>query len=138
MNAQRLGSSISGDSEVAGALRSRLPRLPMRSLFPTTLQNPELLTPSASDCAARRPLTKSEEEETIIINRPGRSTYPDEKSVLTSGATPLFGSGHSPHSIAHPSLRTSRHTRPPGAAATAAGELLTRTATRTTLALALA
>ena len=66
MNAQRLGSSISGDSEVAGALRSRLPRLPMRSLFPTTLQNPELLTPSASDCAARRPLTKSEEEETII------------------------------------------------------------------------
>ena len=88
MNAQRLGSSISGDSEVAGALRSRLPRLPMRSLFPTTLQNPELLTPSASDCAARRPLTKSEEEETIIINRPGRSTYPDEKSVLTSGATP--------------------------------------------------
>ena len=62
----------------------------MRSLFPTTLQNPELLPPSASDCAARRPLTKSEEEETIIINRPGRSTYPDEKSVLTSGATPLF------------------------------------------------
>ena len=87
VNAQRLGSSISGDSEVAGALRSRLPRLPMRSFF-TRLQNPELLTPSASDCAARRPLTKSEEEETIIINRPGRSTYPDEKSVLTSGATP--------------------------------------------------
>lgn len=95
MNAQRLGSSISGDSEVAGALRSRLPRLPMRSLFPTTLQNPELLTPSASDCAARRPLTKSEEEETIIINRPGRSTYPDEKSVLTSGATPALMLGMS-------------------------------------------
>ena len=72
VNAQRLGSSISGDSEVAGALRSRLPRLPMRSLFPTTLQNPELLTPSASDCAARRPLTKSEEEETIIINHRGQ------------------------------------------------------------------
>ena len=33
-------------------------------------------------------LTKSEEEETIIINRPDRSTYLQEKSVLTSGATP--------------------------------------------------
>ncbi|MGB6604924.1 MAG: hypothetical protein WBE65_11605, partial [Steroidobacteraceae bacterium] len=26
-------------------------------------------------------------------NRPGRSTYPDEKSVLTSGATPDFRVG---------------------------------------------
>jgi len=33
-------------------------------------------------------LTTSEDEETITINRPGRSTYPEEKSVLTSGATP--------------------------------------------------
>jgi hypothetical protein len=33
-------------------------------------------------------LTKTEEEETIIINRPDRSTYPKEKSVLRSGATP--------------------------------------------------
>ena len=110
MNAQRLGSSISGDSEVAGALRSRLPRLPMRSLFPTTLQNPELLTPSASDCAARRPLTKSEEEETIIINRPGRSTYPDEKSVLTSGATP--SSQHRRRNFADPSVVDHRAWRP--------------------------
>jgi hypothetical protein len=53
------------------------------------LQNPELLTPSASDCAARRRLTKSEDKETIIINRSGRSTYPEEKSVQTSGATPI-------------------------------------------------
>jgi hypothetical protein len=60
----------------------------MRSLFSMTLQNPELLPPSASDCAARRRLTKSEEEETIIINRSGRSTDPEEKSVQTSGATP--------------------------------------------------
>jgi hypothetical protein len=34
-------------------------------------------------------LTKTEEEETIIINRPDRSTYPKEKSVLRSGATPV-------------------------------------------------
>jgi hypothetical protein len=30
----------------------------------------------------------SQEQENIIINRPGRSTYPQEKSVLTSAATP--------------------------------------------------
>jgi hypothetical protein len=34
-------------------------------------------------------LTKNEDEETMTINLPGRSTYPEEKSVLTSGATPL-------------------------------------------------
>ena len=62
----------------------------MCSLFPTALQNPELLPPAAGDCTAGRRLTKSEEEETIIINRPGESTYPEEKSVLTSGATPDY------------------------------------------------
>jgi hypothetical protein len=40
------------------------------------------------DCAAGRGLTKNEDEETIIINRPGTSTYPEEKTALTSGATP--------------------------------------------------
>ena len=34
-------------------------------------------------------LTKTEEEGSISINRPDRSTYPEEKSVLRSGATPL-------------------------------------------------
>jgi hypothetical protein len=82
-------TGISGDTEVAGALRSRLLRPPMRSLFPTTPQNPDLLPATPADCPAWRGLTKSKEEETIIINRPGRSTYPDEKSVLRSGATPL-------------------------------------------------
>jgi hypothetical protein len=81
----------------------------MRSLFSTTLQNPELLPPVASDCAARRRLTKSEEEETIIINRSGRSTYPEEKSVQTSGATPVFGRARAtPWPIvaaAHPHIR---------------------------------
>jgi len=57
-----------------------------------TLQNPELqeLLPLAgADCPARRRLTKTKEEETIIINRSGRSTYPEEKSVSRSGATPI-------------------------------------------------
>src|SRR5215471_12112429 len=62
----------------------------MRSLFPTTLQNPELLSRAGADCPARRRLTKTKEEETIIINRSDRSTYPEEKSVSRSGATPLF------------------------------------------------
>lgn len=88
MNAHRLRSSIWGDTKKAGASRSPLLHPPMRSDFPMILQNPELLTPSASDCAARRRLTKREEKETIIINRSGRSTYPKEKSVQTSGATP--------------------------------------------------
>jgi hypothetical protein len=65
-------TGISGDTEVSGALRSRLLRLLMRSLFPTTLQNPELLPAAPADCPTCRGLTKSEEEETIIINRPGR------------------------------------------------------------------
>jgi hypothetical protein len=34
-------------------------------------------------------LTKIQDKETIIIHRPGRSTYPEEKSVLTSGPTPV-------------------------------------------------
>jgi hypothetical protein len=33
-------------------------------------------------------LTRTEDDETIIINRSGRSTHPDRKSVQTSGATP--------------------------------------------------
>lgn len=90
MNANRLRSSIWGDAKAAGASRSSLLHPPMRSVFPMILQNPELLTPSASGCAARRRLTKSEEKETIIINRSGRSTYPEEKSVQTSGATPVI------------------------------------------------
>jgi hypothetical protein len=34
-------------------------------------------------------LTIDTEQDTIIINRSGRSTYPEEKSVQTSGATPV-------------------------------------------------
>jgi len=53
---------------------------------------PELLPPFGRETALRvRGLTKTEEEETIIINRSDRSTYPDEKSVLRSGATPHVG-----------------------------------------------
>jgi hypothetical protein len=45
------------------------------------------LPPSAADCVTRRRLTKKQEQETII-NRSDRSTYPEEKSVQTSGAIP--------------------------------------------------
>ena len=48
----------------------------------------ELLPASPADRGTRRRLTKTEEKETIIINRSGRSTHPEEKSVQTSGATP--------------------------------------------------
>ena len=36
-----------------------------------------------------RRLTKTEESERIVINRSGRSTYLDQKSVLRTGATPV-------------------------------------------------
>jgi hypothetical protein len=53
------------------------------------MRQPELLPPFGRETALwARGLTKTEEEETIIINCSGRSTYPDEKSVLRSGATP--------------------------------------------------
>ena len=64
-----------------------------------TLENPELLPRAGADCPARRRLTKTKEEETIIINRSGRSTYPEEKSVSRSGATPdldWYGKEHLP------------------------------------------
>ena len=48
----------------------------------------ELLTPAASDRGTRRRLTKAKDAAKIIINRQGRSTYPDEKSVSRSEATP--------------------------------------------------
>jgi HTH-like domain len=75
------------DVQVAGISRNRLLDLLRRSDFSGQRKNPELLPLNAADCACSRPLTKNEDEETIIINRPGRSTYPEEKSVLTSGAT---------------------------------------------------
>jgi hypothetical protein len=43
----------------------------------------------AGDCSAWRRLTKSQEQENIISNRPGRSTYPQENSVLTSAVFDL-------------------------------------------------
>ena len=51
----------------------------------------ELLPPAAADWATGVRLIKIDEEDrNSIINRPGRSTYPKEKSVLTSGATPGY------------------------------------------------
>src|SRR5271166_2962727 len=81
-------TQISGDAQVAGISRNRLLELLRRSDFSGQRKKPELLPLNAADCACSRPLTTSEDEETITINRPGRSTYPEEKSVLTSGATP--------------------------------------------------
>jgi hypothetical protein len=45
---------------------------------------------AAANRATRRPLTKDTEQKTIIINRSGRSIYPEEKSVQTSGATSVL------------------------------------------------
>jgi len=92
MTDKELISSISGDTEVAGTPSIAAPG----ALYAADLSTPKAkkpepeLLPSRGRVTAlrRRRLTKTEEEETIIINRPGRSTYPEQKSVLTSGATP--------------------------------------------------
>ena len=53
----------------------------------------ELLPPAAADRSSRVRLKQSQETEVSIINRPDRSTHPDEKSVLRSGATPGVRTG---------------------------------------------
>src|ERR1039457_6895754 len=82
----------SGDTDVAGTLSIAAPR----ALYAVASghkpkKNPEELLPaSPADRGSGIRLIKSEDrKKDDIINRPGRSTYPREKSVLTSGATPL-------------------------------------------------
>src|ERR1022692_4271440 len=82
----------SGDTEVAGTLSIAAPR----ALYAVASghepkKNPEELLPaSPADRGSGIRLIKSEDrKKDDIINRPGRSTYPREKSVLTSGATPV-------------------------------------------------
>jgi hypothetical protein len=81
----------SGDTDVAGTLSIAAPR----ALYAVASghkpkKNPEELLPaSPADRGSGIRLIKSEDrKKDDIINRPGRSTYPREKSVLTSGATP--------------------------------------------------
>jgi hypothetical protein len=84
-------TGFSGNTEVAGTLSIATPRALYAVAFGTKPKKnpPELLPPSAADCACGIRLTKSEDEKTgNIINRPHGSTYLEEKSVLTSGATP--------------------------------------------------
>src|ERR1017187_5215009 len=83
----------SGDTEVAGTLSIAAPR----ALYAVASghkpkKNPEELLPaSPADRGSGIRLIKSEDrKKDDIINRPGRSTYPREKSVLTSGATPQY------------------------------------------------
>src|SRR5450755_1765118 len=84
----------SGDTDVAGTLSIAAPR----ALYAVASghkpkKNPEELLPaSPAERGSGIRLIKSEDrKKDDIINRPGRSTYPREKSVLTSGATPLRG-----------------------------------------------
>jgi hypothetical protein len=83
MTANRGITAISGYSELAGTLEIVDPA-PLYAVNFCTLRSntpqPQPLPPAAGDCAAGRGLTKSEDEETITIKRPDRSTYPEEKS----------------------------------------------------------
>ena len=57
-----------------------------------TLQNPELLPLAGADCPARRRLTKTKEEETIIINRSGRPLIP-KRNPSQEAEPPLLAGG---------------------------------------------
>jgi hypothetical protein len=94
MIAQARTRSISGHSKVAGTRSIAAPGALYAVDFSTP--KPKSRTRSFSRpsgvrlrCGGRRLLTKTEEAETIIINRPDRSTYPEQKFVSRSGATPI-------------------------------------------------
>jgi hypothetical protein len=93
MSAKGFSTAITGDTEVAGTPSIAAPgALYAVDFGPKTKKHPaELLPPAAADCLSGIRLTQSKDgQDDDIINRPGRSTYLEEKSVLTSGATPLL------------------------------------------------
>jgi hypothetical protein len=57
--------------------------------FSAESKNQELLALITADRAYRGPLKKIKDEKTMTIQGLGRSTYPEEKSVLRSGATAI-------------------------------------------------
>src|ERR1700722_17087858 len=85
-------TTFSGDTDVAGTLAIAAPRASYAVVFGSKPKKnpPELLPPSAADCACGIRLEKIEDGKTGIINRSHESTYLDEKSVLTSEATPAL------------------------------------------------
>jgi hypothetical protein len=92
MTAHASVSSIAGDTEVAGTLEIAAPAALYAvgfSIPKPKNRNRSFSRPSGVrlHCGGRR-LTKTKAQETIIINRPDRSTYPEQKSVSRSGATP--------------------------------------------------
>jgi hypothetical protein len=93
MTGNTRSASLSRDTEVAAPLEIAAPGPLYEADFSKLTQktrNRSLSRPSGVRLrCGRRRLTKTEEEESIIINRPDRSTYPEQKSVSTSGATPV-------------------------------------------------
>jgi hypothetical protein len=96
LSTYRRGKSVrttraTADTDVAGTLAIAAPRALYAAAFGSKPKKnpPELLPPSAADRACGIRLKKIEDGKTDnIINRPHGSTYLEEKSVLTSGATP--------------------------------------------------
>lgn len=95
----RLMSSISGGAEAAASPDDRQCRGLICGAFSRRwLQNsePELLPPTGETALRERRLTKSEEEESMIINRSGRSSYPERKALEEAEApiNPRSATGH--------------------------------------------
>jgi integrase len=80
MTDNTLVRSISGGAEVAAPLEIAAPGGLYAVGFLRRQQQSASRAPSGRETARRgRPLTKTEEEESIIINRPDRSTYPEQE-----------------------------------------------------------
>jgi hypothetical protein len=103
MTSKSFITGFSGGIEVAGTLAIAAPRALYAVAFGSKRKKnpPELLPPAAADRACGIRLKQIKDGKTgNIINRSHGSTYLDEKSVLTSGATPetvraalIFGGG---------------------------------------------
>src|ERR1700677_5129476 len=100
MNSKSFITGLAGGIEVAGTLAIAAPLGLYAVAFGSKRKKnpPELLPPAAADRACGIRLKQIKGGKTgNIINRSHGSTYLDEKSVLTSGATP--GRSFSPPTI---------------------------------------
>ena len=99
MNGYSRRDRESGDAQVTGSPRSPFQRFPIRLNFLSREKHPELLLPSASDCAWVRAIAKDQRrrldgEPLAGFNQSADpSTYRRKNSVRTTRATPWLACG---------------------------------------------
>src|SRR5271168_4880125 len=93
---------FSGVPEVAGQSRSRFLERLRRSDFPVSIKIPELLPLNAADLLCSRPLTKTEDKDTITLTAQADPLI--SKRNLSKQAEPPLSSWHLWHGTAGASL----------------------------------